>query len=171
MFTHFHRSILTKRLIRRNTTKLDMCQVCLDLFFKYRINNIVIMEHHICIRTALGEVPTKVLTRNNCLRCLKNTSMSHRALYSCEIISAVQVNWLVSNIRTWSFSSLYTSTALSFPEYFFCASTPVSLIIWSLKICSCFSSTGSSSTISRSVLDFNLVTKKTWLLSKLLSHS
>ena len=42
------------------------------------------------MRTALAKVPINVLTLKSCLRCLKNTSASHRALYNCEMVSAVQ---------------------------------------------------------------------------------
>ena len=71
------------------------------------------MAHHICMRTALAEVPTNVLTRKSCFKCLKKLSMAHLALYNCEMVSAVQDISLVAKIRYWSLCSSYTRTKRS----------------------------------------------------------
>jgi hypothetical protein len=48
--------------------------------------------------TALGLVPINILIFNTCFICLKKISISHLALYSCEIVSAVQDVLLVMKV-------------------------------------------------------------------------
>jgi hypothetical protein len=47
------------------------------------------MANHICMRTALAEVPTNVLTQKSCFKCLEKLSIAHLALYNGEMVSAV----------------------------------------------------------------------------------
>ncbi len=37
------------------------------------------MAHHIFMRTELAMIPTHVLTRKNCFKCLKKLSIAHIA--------------------------------------------------------------------------------------------
>lgn len=91
--------ILEYSLSLKKVIRLERCLGYLALFFRYLSKSIAIMAHHIWIRTALAEAPTKLFTRKSCLRCLKNTSMSQRALYSSAMVSAVQDKLLVIILR------------------------------------------------------------------------
>ena len=54
-------SILVKVLSLIEYTKLDKCHGYLAINLRYENSNIVIRAVHICISTALRDVPTKLL--------------------------------------------------------------------------------------------------------------
>ena len=70
------------------------------------------------VRSAFGEVPTKVLILRFCLMVLKKISICHRSLYIAAIAVASEVMWLNRRTMTLSFCSSQTSIRRRGPGYF-----------------------------------------------------
>lgn len=77
---HFSRSILVNVFNLRDTTRLVSPHLYLAVYLSQQSRNMVIRAVHICISTAFREVPTKLFTRNSCLRLRKKISICHLAL-------------------------------------------------------------------------------------------
>ncbi len=71
LLIHAHRSLYAKRLYRSMATRFDNDHSKVDRNFRYFKIRIAINAVQICIRSALGLVPTNVLILRFCLMVLK----------------------------------------------------------------------------------------------------
>ena len=78
--SHSHKSRYVKRLSRSIAARFDRLHPKLDFNCMNFKSNMAIRAVQICVFTAFGEVPTKVLTCRFCFSALKKSSICHLSL-------------------------------------------------------------------------------------------
>ena len=99
-FNHFSRSILVNVFNLSETTRFASAHLYFATCFNQHRSSIVASAVHICVSTALRDVPMKLFIFNNCLMLLKKISICHLALYNSAIVEAASLKLLVSNCTT-----------------------------------------------------------------------
>ena len=116
--SHLKRSILVNVLSRRETTRFAKSHLYFAIRLSQHKSSMVVKAVHICVSTALGDVPMKLLMRSSSLRFRKKISISHRALYSAAMVDAAKEKLLERSSTAYWCSSFHTAMRRSFLGYF-----------------------------------------------------
>lgn len=90
--SHFSRSVLVNVFNLNETTRLASPHLYFATCFSQHRSSIVASAVHICVSTALRDVPMKLFIFSNCLMFLKKISICHLALYNSAIVEAASTS-------------------------------------------------------------------------------
>lgn len=109
LFIHWNRSIFVNVLSLSDETRFEKCHLYAACCFSTAKINIVMSAVHICISTALDDVPTKLLIWKFCLMFRKKIPTSHLALYKSAMVPAESFMLLVNSSTVNPCRALYTA--------------------------------------------------------------